>query len=764
MKHMHLKRLVFRSTLSLLLVTATLLAARPSSAAPNEWSKLDLDGVRINTLAVEPIFSSTVYAGTNGGGVFRGQERGKSWQAINNGLGNLFVNDLMIISAGDRNYDLLAATGRGPGLGEASAGVYRLASGSNTWTQQVSAFVDALTWSVSGTLFAAGSPAVLKSTDRGVTWTPSFPPGSAIANINGTGVAVSRVDPNIVLVVGNTEGGVGQIFRSRDGGTTWSLVLGGLPPLHDVIFAPPGSFGSAAFVAADTGVFRSDDSGLTFTRVTGGLGDVPVFKMLFNPLRSFASTSLQVFGATLGQGVIASDDGAHWRVLHGALDNRNVRALAADFIFPQTLYAGSDDGVWAFTFLPPPPPPSVSWFFAEGSTQPPFDTWFLLQNPTAQTATATLTFLLVGGGTATQTVEVPPRSRVSVFANEILPNQAFSTRIDADQRIFAERAMYVGFDGHSVTGIPAPSKTWFFAEGSTQQPFHTWILLANQNSVPATATITYHLENGQVIVQQLGPLPPLSRTSVFVNEVLPNVAFSARVDSDQPIIAERAMYRFPGNAATGVVGVTTPSNSWFFSEARSTLKGMHADSFLLLQNPNTYPVSTAITLYRTDGFSVTITPTLPPTSRTTIHLSQIFSGEFGIAISSLGFIIAERSVFFGDQEPLGAYATQGSTDMRNVWFLPEGSTAPPFEEIISVLNPRDSTFNVTAEFELQTGEVIVREFTIGPNRKFDILVNDIVPNAAVATKITASEPTVVERVMLINKSSLGGTNTIGIEQ
>ena len=150
----------------------------------------------------------------------------------------------------------------------------------------------------------------------------------------------------------------------------------------------------------------------------------------------------------MGQGVIASDDGTHWRALDGTIGNRNVRALAADLIFPQKLYAGTEDGVWGFTFVPPPPPPSVVWFYAEGSTQPPFDTWFLLQNPTVQAATATLTFLLEGGGTAAQTVGVPPRSRVSVFANQVLPNQAFSTRISADQPIYAERAMYVSFDGH----------------------------------------------------------------------------------------------------------------------------------------------------------------------------------------------------------------------------------------------------------------------------------------------------------------------------
>lgn len=760
MKGTKLKALALRMMLSLLIVATIALA--PASASPNAWSKLDLDGVRINTVVVDPTNPSIIYVGTNGGGVFRSTNGGQSWAAVNNGLGNLFVNDLML-DPRDRSV-ILAGTGRGAAVGEASAGVYRSTNRGDTWTRQVSAFVDALAVDPANpaTMFAAGAPVVLKSTNGGIAWAPSFPAGSAIANIDGTGVAVNTADPAVVVAVGNTEGGTGQIFRSTDAGATWSLVLGGLPPLFDVTFAPPGPAGAPAFVAADTGVFRSTDGGVSFSRVSEELGDTTVFKMLVNPL-----SAATVLGATLGQGVIRSTDaGANWAVLDGTLGNRNVRGLGTDLSSPQTLYAGTEDGPWAFTFAPAPPPlpAAATWFFSEGSTQPPFDTWFLLQNPTGQTATATLNFLLLGGGAVTQVVSVPPTSRVSVFGNQVLPNQAFSTRIDSDQQIFAERAMYVSFDGHSVTGLSSPSRTWLFAEGSTQPPFHTWILLANQNTVPVPATITYLLESGQTVVQQLGALPPLSRTSVFVNDVLPNVAFSFRVDSDQPIIAERAMYRFPGNAATGVVGVTAPARTWFFSEARSTLRGMNADSFLLLQNPNTSPVLATIRLFRTDGTVNTFSRSLPPTSRTTIQLDLVFEGEYGISVEANADIIAERSVFFGAREPLGAYATQGATELGTVWLLPEGSTAAPFDEFVSVLNPRDSNLGVRAEFQLPTGQVIIREFTVGPNRKFDILVDNIIPNSAVSTRIVTSAPTLVERVMLINKTSPGAHNTIGIRQ
>ena len=415
--------------------------------------------------------------------------------------------------------------------------------------------------------------------------------------------------------------------------------------------------------------------------------------------------------------------------------------------------------------------PSVtgtSWFFAEGSTQPPFDTWFLVQNPTAVPANVTFTFQFQGGGSTVRSFVVGPTSRFSLFANQIIPGVAFSTRIDADQPVRAERAMYVGFDGDDVTGIPAPNRTWLFAEGSTQPPFHTWLLLQNPNNVTANATITYFLSGGAAPVTQSLSLPPISRTSVFVNQVLPNAAFSSRVDSDQPIVVERAQYRFPGNAATAKAGLNVPSTTFYFPDAKTSFRPIRGtsvpfDSFLLLENPTGTPATANITLFRSGGTTFTFTQFLPPTSRQTIFLNQILpNASFGIRVQASQPIIAERSMFFG-REPRGAMATPGSPDLATTWFLPEGSTQPPFTEQVFILNPHGSVMTAQVDFQLPGGQIVRRNFAIGPTRSLTINVNSIIPNSPVSIRVMTTLSSVVERQMFFSKlGSLGGTDSLGM--
>jgi hypothetical protein len=408
--------------------------------------------------------------------------------------------------------------------------------------------------------------------------------------------------------------------------------------------------------------------------------------------------------------------------------------------------------------------PDATWFFAEGSTQPPFDTWFLVQNPTSQTANVQFTFEIQGGGVITRSFTVGPTSRFSVFANQILPNVAFSTRIDSNQAILAERSMFVSFDGDVVTGIPGPNRTWLLAEGSTQNPFQTWLLLQNPNSQPASATISYLREGGGPPATQALSLPPLSRTSVFVNQVLPNAAFSSRVDSDLPIIVERAMYRFPGNAATADAGVNAPSRTWFIPQGNTTISPTPFDTFVLLENPNPTPTTATITLFRPNGATVTLTQPLAPNSRQNVFLNQVIANAtFGIRVDAPDPIIAERSEFFG-AEPRGAISTAGATTLSTTWFLAEGSTQAPFTEMIYILNPNPAMMSAHIDFDLPGGQVVGRDFTVLPTRTLTIRVNDLIVDSPVSAKVTTSLPSVVERAMFFQKlGSLGGDDTIGIQ-
>ncbi len=416
----------------------------------------------------------------------------------------------------------------------------------------------------------------------------------------------------------------------------------------------------------------------------------------------------------------------------------------------------------------PAPNAARSWYFAEGSSAPPFDSWILLQNPNPAPVIARLTFMPEGRPPVVQELLVGPTSRTSVFANQVVPNAAFSTRVDASAPLLAERAMYAGFDGHVVTAVTAPSRSWYFAEGSTTAPFHTWILLQNPNPVPAWARVSYLLENGATVPQEM-LLPPNSRSSIFANQVLPNAAFSTRIESDQPIIAERAMYRFPGNAATGVTGVASPSRSWYFAAGMPTYRSMPVDSWLLLQNPNPAPVMATVTLYGTDGQTSTLQRLLPPTSRQSFFLSQLFSASsFGIKVEASGEIIAERSVFMGPtaasgNEPQGAYATQGASQLGTVWALAEGSTAPPFSEKISVLNPHNSPMQVRFELMQENGQVATYNTTLEPARSLDLEMAEVVKAGSFSARITTSLPSAVERTMFWAKNGkIGAHDTMGI--
>ncbi|MBU4403268.1 MAG: hypothetical protein KJ907_11125 [Actinobacteria bacterium] len=58
-----------------------------------------------------------------------------------------------------------------------------------------------------------------------------------------------------------------------------------------------------------------------------------------------------------------------------------------------------------------------TWYFAEGTTRPGFEEWLTLQNPNAQEATATITYMFTDGTTQDQAVSLPPNSRTTVDVN-----------------------------------------------------------------------------------------------------------------------------------------------------------------------------------------------------------------------------------------------------------------------------------------------------------------------------------------------------------
>lgn len=401
----------------------------------------------------------------------------------------------------------------------------------------------------------------------------------------------------------------------------------------------------------------------------------------------------------------------------------------------------------------------TTFFFAEGSTFEPFDTWILLFNPNSTQAIATLTFLS-NGVAATRRVTIPPTARESIFVNQFLPDTNFGTRIDSNLPIAAERAMYFRQDGNVVKGVASPSTTWLFGEGATAFPHQTWFLLLNPSStVTANAVLTFFVEGGAPRTFTL-PVPPQSRRSIFANQILPPAAFSTRITSDAPIVAERSMFLANAGGGHASEGAVTGADAWFFAEGSTN---QPFDTWFLIFNPNPQPVRILMRFFlQRGGPGPLLDFTIPASSRFSLFANRIVpNADFGATIvSEGGSVVAERSMFFQG----GAHNTLGAPSLAESWILAEGSTAAPFQEWILMVNPsgqRDA--NATLTFFLADGRTVTRSFIVGSQGRASVFIDLLLPQTAVSTRVSSDLPIVVERSMYFSQGR-GGHNTVGLRQ
>jgi hypothetical protein len=124
-------------------------------------------------------------------------------------------------------------------------------------------------------------------------------------------------------------------------------------------------------------------------------------------------------------------------------------------------------------------------------------------------------------------------------------NYAVHCMINYHDKLFA--GTLNGVNGCQVWSGKAPGAwTWYLAEGSTgtndQGSFETWILVQNPGDDPADVQLFYQTPEGEEPGQEI-TLAPHTRETRNVGDVVPNTfSVSTRVVSDQPVIAERAMY------------------------------------------------------------------------------------------------------------------------------------------------------------------------------------------------------------------------------
>ncbi len=196
--------------------------------------------------------------------------------------------------------------------------------------------------------------------------------------------------------------------------------------------------------------------------------------------------------------------------------------------------------------------------------------------------------------------------------------------------------------------------------------------------------------------------------------------------------------------------VSGPQTDWYFAEGNAGT----FDTYLMLANANATPVNVDVTYMLDSGTPIRETYVVNANARRTVYTNNVPGLQwtsFSMSVHASAPINAERAMYFS----VGNEYYKGGTDSAGVeapstqWFIAEGHTGGLFSEYILLANPNLSTTTATIRYLRPSGPVITRSYTMLPNSRVTIYVNEIpgLEYTDVSASITATLPVVAERSM-----------------
>jgi len=309
--------------------------------------------------------------------------------------------------------------------------------------------------------------------------------------------------------------------------------------------------------------------------------------------------------------------------------------------------------------------PAKTWYLAEGSSKWGFETWLLIQNPNADSASVTLTYMIEGAPPVSVAKTVPGNSRRSFNMAQDIGERDASIKVTGNLPVIAERAMYRynRREGHDSIGTTTPALDYYLAEGSTAWDFTTYLLVQNPNNQPSNVAITLMTDKGPQTLPAFS-LPANSRKTIRVNDLLPGKDFSTRVHGSRPIIAERSMYwNSPaGEACHDSIGLSAPHTVFYLADGQSS-EGR--ETYTLVQNPNPGAVTVEVSYLTPDGAeNRSFTDTIPGNSRRSYNMANVIPSRRASVVvnckTSGKKIIVERAMYWNSRsagtDTIGGYS------------------------------------------------------------------------------------------------------------
>jgi len=301
----------------------------PALLASESWQALGPEGMtmlnwdmgnvigRVTALAVDPADENTMYLGAAAGGVWKTTDGGQGWTQLFDTIGTESIGSILMESG---NPDHVWV-----GTGEAFAGC-----------------VD---------YFGLG---LFYSSDGGTTFEPRNGSADTAMPLSFiTALAQSPADPNVLIVGGqghcNSNGGAtgGGLYRTADGGATWTMVFAAGSGSRDVIFDPRDP--NVVFAQLRSkGIYKSTDAGQNWTVLSNGLpinSAASYGRLAMSP--SNPDTMYALLGPSNGASLVlyrSDDAGASWTTVNAnACEGQCYYNLTLDVhpTDPETLLVGT---------------------------------------------------------------------------------------------------------------------------------------------------------------------------------------------------------------------------------------------------------------------------------------------------------------------------------------------------------------------------------------------------------------------------------------
>lgn len=282
---------------------------------------------------------ATMYAGTEGDGVFRSTNGGLTWSKFSTNLptGSDSIRD---IEAGVS--DVLIATDGG--VWKSSGGAWQ-PLGQGEGANKLNLPAQSL-YSQAGVLYAGVMGGVYKSSDGGTTWTNSstgLPTATTVWSIDGYAYLPGY------LFAATSDGA----YVSLNSGGSWSAVTNGLPSGTNILRIVSDQTNPTRWYAITSGlgVYKTETGGLLWEPVNADLPTTQIRSIMLLPV---GASAVVVIGTT--NGVFTSfDKGATWNPVSntGLGGHTAIWALSTTPV-PLALVAGAQGGGVRYRVMAPP--------------------------------------------------------------------------------------------------------------------------------------------------------------------------------------------------------------------------------------------------------------------------------------------------------------------------------------------------------------------------------------------------------------------------